>query len=351
MVTKDFLVTDFLVVAVERGHLGLVEEDLMLQVVVVLAVSGALVEDLVVEVAKEVLLLLKIYLLVTKMLLPLHFLPLRRSRNHLIFYWSSFTNQVCSLNLQNLINRIIGRMPGNLVSEIEKLAKQVKSFIKVGSVNVDKDQKLAKQYNIDVFPAVLLIAGTQTETMARTGTEFSELCFINLLFTQELTGKDISTFLTNKIPGQVTGVRHTSLDRFLYEDPKPKALLVTTKSQIPIIFKSLAFKFSSKMNFGLASKSDEIIVEQLGIKQFPTKLLYASPTSEPKIYKGTFTICYRIFLNIIHQEIFLGKVWMTFSRNFYKKARKKVPLELTLNLTKFLQVICVLMMVYVLFYY
>ena len=46
-----------------------------------------------------------------------------------------------------------------IVPEFEKIAKQVKDFIKVGAVNVDKETIVTQQLNIDTYPSIALVLG------------------------------------------------------------------------------------------------------------------------------------------------------------------------------------------------
>jgi hypothetical protein len=104
-----------------------------------------------------------------------------------------------------------------------------------------------------------------------------------------LNYKGISQLL-NKIPSSVVGVRFSTVQRYLTEEPgKMKVLLVSSKPQTPLMWKVLSFKHSSTITFGIASQSDSDIVKQYGISQFPTLLVWTSPFAEPKAFKGEMT--------------------------------------------------------------
>jgi thioredoxin-like negative regulator of GroEL len=46
-----------------------------------------------------------------------------------------------------------------VVPDYEKVAKQVKDYIKIGAVNVEKDSIVSQQLNIETFPSIALVVG------------------------------------------------------------------------------------------------------------------------------------------------------------------------------------------------
>lgn len=61
---------------------------------------------------------------------------------------------------------------------------------------------------------------------------------------------------------------------------KPKVLLITSKAKTPPMFNFLAKEMREKYEFGLASKSDAVLLEKYGITEVPKVLLFRDETSE-----------------------------------------------------------------------
>lgn len=157
-------------------------------------------------------------------------------------------------------------------NEFNQVISQLKNYIKIGVVNSDKDNSLAKKHGVDSYPKLVMLPYRNHDNYDT--------------HSGALKAKDVVDFVFNRIPSFVTGVRHSTIDRFLSQTGKPKVLLITSKAKTPPMFNFLAKEMREKYEFGLASKSDAVLLEKYGITEVPKVLLFRDETSEPITIDG-----------------------------------------------------------------
>ena len=72
---------------------------------------------------------------------------------------------------------------------------------------------------------------------------------------------------------------------------KHKILLFTEKKSTPTIYKALSKKYLDKLVFGEIKQSDEALVKQFGITEFPTIMALTDPENQQgEKYEGEMKI-------------------------------------------------------------
>ena len=84
---------------------------------------------------------------------------------------------------------------------------------------------------------------------------------------------------------------HNSLTRFLIRnDHRPKAMLITNKAEVPLIWRSLSTTFEGKIDMATArvasSRSTTFIMKRYKIQAVPAVLYFKNGDSKPTLYDG-----------------------------------------------------------------
>jgi protein disulfide-isomerase A6 len=92
--------------------------------------------------------------------------------------------------------------------------------------------------------------------------------------------------VVQQINNYVVKVEDKSLDKFLSNTDKPKAILFTEKGTTSALLKSIAIDFADVITIGQARNKEAKAVETFGIEKFPTLVLLPGGDASAVIYDG-----------------------------------------------------------------
>ena len=92
--------------------------------------------------------------------------------------------------------------------------------------------------------------------------------------------------VVQQINNYVVKVEDKSLDKFLSDTDKPKAILFTEKGTTSALLKSIAIDFADVITIGQARNKEAKAVETFGIAKFPTLVLLPGGDASAIIYDG-----------------------------------------------------------------
>ena len=139
-------------------------------------------------------------------------------------------------------------------------------------------------------------------------------------FEGTLTANNIMNAASRKMQSFVNVVTSGNLESFIERDrtTKNKIILFTEKKATPAIFKALSKKYLERLNFGEIKKSEDELVKQFSVTEFPTIIAITDPENlEFEKYEGE--------LNIDQLTKFMG----TYAYSAPKKMEKTDFVELT----------------------
>jgi len=92
------------------------------------------------------------------------------------------------------------------------------------------------------------------------------------------------------IGNRVIEITKNNYDTFKSDNPgKPKMLLFSSKKSVPIVYRALSTYFDETLEFGIIRDTEEDLVKQLKVKDFPSFFLLRN-NEKPLKYEGeTFT--------------------------------------------------------------
>jgi len=112
-----------------------------------------------------------------------------------------------------------------------------------------------------------------------------------------IASKDIQKYLLGKIgPYQgVTVADHNSFTRFLIRnDQRAKVLLITSREDIPALWRSLSNTFKDRVDFAacrvIGAQSNSFIMKRFKVTQVPRILFFKNGDSKPVVYDGSSTV-------------------------------------------------------------
>jgi len=131
--------------------------------------------------------------------------------------------------------------------QYEKVASSAEPFARVMALNAGRSPQLAQELGVSSYPTFLLFHKDLDEPKRFSGNDHSPASLLR--------------WLTNEIPSRVVGIPTPDAEaRFLASSPKrPHVVLVSAKSSIPAVWRSLSTRFSDKtMMFGFVGGSSPI---------------------------------------------------------------------------------------------
>ncbi|GBG67933.1 hypothetical protein CBR_g1052 [Chara braunii] len=166
--------------------------------------------------------------------------------------------------------------------EWEKAAFSLFAMVHIGEVNVSSSPEaaaLAEQYGLkslvqdpDVCLAVLLFPFGDDKQESEPE-----------LYRGAMEAKELSKFTLEAIPSFVQHVTADSMQAFVNVQPNlPKVVLITTKTETPALFKTLATNYRLHLMFARVHSSEEVLLRRLGVEKVPHVLVLvqvANPTT------------------------------------------------------------------------
>ena len=137
-----------------------------------------------------------------------------------------------------------------MAPQFEKLAKNMKAIgIKVGKVNCDEQQDLARQFNIQQVPKMMLFRPNKEP----------------IEYEGDRTEKSMKTFILDHQLGDkwvtpLTQAKH--INKFFNESAKiPRVLLISSRKDVPPVFKQLCYHFRRGLMCGFSSELHDSLTD------------------------------------------------------------------------------------------
>ncbi|KAL2161737.1 hypothetical protein VTH06DRAFT_8299 [Thermothelomyces fergusii] len=165
----------------------------------------------------------------------------------------------------------------NLKPAYEKAAKNLEGLVKVAAVNCDDDanKPLCGAMGVQGFPTLKIVrpkkGGGKPVVHDYQG---------------QRTASAIVDAAVQHINNYVVRVEDKSLDGFLADKEKPKALLFTEKGTTSALLKSIAIDFLDVITIGQVRNKETKTVETFGIDKFPTLILLPGGDAPHIVYDG-----------------------------------------------------------------
>ncbi|KAL2168901.1 hypothetical protein VTG60DRAFT_6736 [Thermothelomyces hinnuleus] len=165
----------------------------------------------------------------------------------------------------------------NLKPAYEKVAKNLEGLAKVAAVNCDDDanKPLCGSMGVQGFPTLKIVrpkkGGGKPVVQDYQG---------------QRTASAIVDAVVQHINNYVVKVEDKSLDNFLADKEKPKALLFTEKGTTSALLKSIAIDFLDVITIGQVRNKETKTVETFGIEKFPTLVLLPGGDAPHIVYDG-----------------------------------------------------------------
>jgi len=160
-----------------------------------------------------------------------------------------------------------------LAPEWEKAATNLKGIVPLGKVDCTAHQGLCGQYQVQGYPTIKIFS--------QKGKKIED-------YQQARQANAIVKYATDSLPNNVVNIKNIeSLNSFLetFSDI-PHLLLITSKSEVSPLLKSLSTSFKGRVSFGQVSSDNKEVVEKYSVSSFP-KILMIKSAEDPIIYTGT----------------------------------------------------------------
>ncbi|KAL2143136.1 hypothetical protein VTI28DRAFT_283 [Corynascus sepedonium] len=165
----------------------------------------------------------------------------------------------------------------NLKPAYEKAAKNLEGLANVAAVNCDDDanKPLCGKMGVQGFPTLKIVrpkkGGGKPTVQDYQG---------------QRTASAIVDAVVQHINNYVVKVEDKSLDKFLADKEKPKAILFTEKGTTSTLLKSIAIDFADVITIGQVRNKETKAVETFGIEKFPTLVLLPGGDAPHIVYDG-----------------------------------------------------------------
>jgi len=165
----------------------------------------------------------------------------------------------------------------NLKPAYEKAAKNLEGLAKVAAVNCDDDanKPLCGSMGVQGFPTLKIVrpkkGGGKPMVQDYQG---------------QRTASAIVDAVVQQINNYVVKVEDKSLDKFLADNEKPKAILFTEKGTTSALLKSIAIDFADVITIGQARNKEARAVAAFGVEKFPTLVLLPGGDAPQVVYDG-----------------------------------------------------------------
>lgn len=166
----------------------------------------------------------------------------------------------------------------NLKPAYEKAAKTLAGLAKVAAVNCDEEanKPLCGRMGIQGFPTLKIV---------RPGSKKGKPIVED--YQGARSAKAIAEAVADKIVNHVKNLKDASLDAWLSDGDKAKAILFTEKDKTGPLIKALAIDFLGSIDFASVKSKEKESVKKYGVKNFPTFVLVRADGSEPITYPGS----------------------------------------------------------------
>ncbi|KAI8810080.1 hypothetical protein BJ742DRAFT_207049 [Cladochytrium replicatum] len=158
-----------------------------------------------------------------------------------------------------------------MAPEYKKAAEKLKGLVKVVAIDCDSHQQLCGQYG---FPTVRLFQSNKKSSP--------------LDYQGPRTAKAFIKYAVSQLPAtHLTSVSAKKpLQTFLDSKDLGRALLVSSKSSIPPLLKSLSLEYKDRLSFALVKESDSESVKTLNVAKAPALVLFPKESDEAVAYNG-----------------------------------------------------------------
>lgn len=167
----------------------------------------------------------------------------------------------------------------NFKDEYISVSERLYGMIKVGAIDCLQEEELCEEFSVYDVPRILIF----TENQADDGDKFNG----------KMDANSIMNAAAKKMQSFVSVVSESNYDSFVEREraTKHKILLFTEKKTTPTIYKALSKKYLDKLIFGEVKQSDEALIKQFGITEFPTIMALTDPDNyQGEKYEGEMKI-------------------------------------------------------------
>jgi protein disulfide-isomerase A6 len=181
----------------------------------------------------------------------------------------------------------------NLAPTYKKLAEKMQGIVRIGAVDCDENQSICGQQGVKGFPTIKIFLGDKTGSQkkstdyqgARSLKPMADYA-VSLIPDKYVTRLKQAQEFGEKVFIRIVLYWNGCRTRF---QGKPRVLLLSDKSLVPPLFKSLALSYKNDFSFGIAKPSDPFAKQKLEGVKAPAVLLFADDSDGYVKFEGTFT--------------------------------------------------------------
>ena len=106
---------------------------------------------------------------------------------------------------------------------------------------------------------------------------------------QQVDEKSLFNYIARSIVSRAQELNNENYDIFTGNPKLNKFILFTEKDRIPLLFRGISNYYYDQISFGIVNKKEKSLCEKLGIKKFPSLMMYQTLENEvlmdePKIF-------------------------------------------------------------------
>ncbi|KAH3661866.1 hypothetical protein OGAPHI_006045 [Ogataea philodendri] len=163
-----------------------------------------------------------------------------------------------------------------------KAGSEVAQFAAV-DCNEDANKPLCNKYKIEGFPTVLVFrAPIWSGKNERKSTHVPDQ------FRGERTATQLLDFVKGRVRNYVKRVSPNNISKFLSPNDKPRVLLLTSKTSVSPMFKSVAIDYLGKVELGYITVNDknrDVVAQHLDIAKLP-QIVIIDKDGNQNVYEG-----------------------------------------------------------------
>ncbi|CAG8467303.1 9148_t:CDS:2 [Funneliformis mosseae] len=175
----------------------------------------------------------------------------------------------------------------NLAPEYKKVAENLKGLVKVAAIDCDdqSNRNICGAYDVKGFPTIKLFPSQAVPDKKNPGSFLKKPKDYN----GPRTANEMVKFALSEIPSFVKPIsnknptkKSLTIEEFLAKDNETmsKAILFTNKDKTTHLYKALSVEFHNRLLLGEVRQQESSIIEEFGIKKFPTLLAINKKTNE-----------------------------------------------------------------------
>ena len=153
---------------------------------------------------------------------------------------------------------------------IQKTAETYQHLIRTKAINCYSDKEKCTPETRDNLPGVMVSYYAGIDPVSKEKKVFQET------FLGALTVKGLGEFILNHMPFFGTELTYRNIKWFLNQPDLKKVLLFSDRDAVPSLYKAVTSAFRGRLDFGIVWKNQTELVEQYGVKWFPTLLVLSA---------------------------------------------------------------------------